>query len=270
MAQHLPIGKPPAQHLVHRRYIEQALAGKSTLPEYILIHLGASSAVSINTELPGKQPVIKGARMFPRQRCRHPGLQHAVALHDGAGRRVKDRLVAGVGRDTHQRAESSGRQLGVSVQRDHIGRTGHDVAQGAQIDKITLAAPCQSGDQGLQLAALALPTDPGVFRPAETPLPVQQRKARGRKCLPRCSVCRGGYWVALVQGLEGAHRMGQQHRVGGRGWGGSVQMVGQQHKLGQRLRIGQVVQMEPAGQGLNARRIHQHARDHHRHPVLGG
>ena len=131
MAQHLPIGKPPAQHLVHRRYIEQALAGKGALPEYVLVHLGTGGAVGINAELPGKQPVIEGARMFPRQRCRHPGLQHAVALHDGAGRRVKDRLVAGVGRNTHQRAQSPGRQLGVGVQRDHIGRAGHDVAQSA-------------------------------------------------------------------------------------------------------------------------------------------
>ena len=133
VAENLVVGQSVAQHGVHGLNVQQALAAEAAFAEKVLIHLGTCRAVRVDATLPGKQPV-KGRGLLG-QRCRHPRLQNAPAVQHLALAGVQPRAVLWVRGNRHQFTQAPGRQFGVAVQRNHVGRVRGQLRQLAQIDE---------------------------------------------------------------------------------------------------------------------------------------
>ena len=247
---------------MYRLYVQQALAGERAFAKHVLVHLRSGRAVGVDTALPGEQPVVQRNVLGGRQRRDHARLQDAVATHHAAQACVEAWLVVRMRGHAHQLAQPSGWQLGVAVQRDHVGRGGGDTRGLAKVQEGGAAAPCQGGDQQLQLAPLAFPANPALLGRAEPAFAVQQDKTRRgtglsrvlretrieRVNLPACAVQQGGVGVGVFRGCVGP--------------------VGQQPELRAGLRIGEVVQQQAVRQLGGRSRAGQHAGDHHQHAVF--
>ncbi|OIQ64478.1 hypothetical protein GALL_539710 [mine drainage metagenome] len=160
------------------RHVEQALAGKAAFLEQVLVNLGTRSAIGVHAKLAGKQPMKARSCVDYRQRRDDTRLQDAITTDHALAGRVQLGLVIGMGSNAHQIAQTSWRQLGVTVQGDHVACLQFQLRQRPQVQKHSGVAGGQRGHQRLQLAALAFPADPGLFGKAEAARTVEQDEAK--------------------------------------------------------------------------------------------
>jgi hypothetical protein len=142
-----------------------------------------------------------------------------------------------VGRDTHEFAQATRRELGVAVQRDDVARACREAGYLTQIDERAGQTFGQRGDELLQLAALALPADPGLLAGTEAARPQQQDETR--RAVSR---------VQRIQRGQLLQCLGQQRCVLRQLCGSGIGPVGQQRELRLRLGVGQVVQAQAVQQ----------------------
>ena len=268
VAEYLAIGQALAQHGMHGLHLQQALAAEAAFTEQILVDLGAGSAVGIDAALAGKQPVVRGLFGKRGQRCGHARLQDAVAMHHPAPAGIELRPVLRVGGDGHQLAQTAWRQLGVAVEREHVGCGAGQPGQLLQVDEARWRGAGQTGGrrgvgqrghQHLEFAALALPAYPGLFGLAVATLAMQQDEAG---CFARC------HGIALVEGLQRGAGCVQRRGVSGAVFGGGVGPIAEQRKLRAVLAVGQVMQVQAVHQAADGGSRGQHCRDDHQHAVL--
>ena len=279
VAEHRALGQPSAQHGMQGGHVEQALAGEAALAEQVLVDLGTGGAVGVDPALSGKQPVERRGLAGGRQRRDQTRLQDGVARHHALAAGVQARLVVGVGGHADQFAQTPGRQLGVAVQGQHMARAGGQARLLAQVCEgraggrgqgggglgvgRAVGGADQGGDELFELAAFALPADPALLADAELALPVQQHKAR-------CGVAlRQRAFRALVQRPDRGAGLGQQRGVALQVRTVGVGPVAEQGELGVTLGVGQGVQVQAVDQLGHRRRVAEHGRDHHHHPLLG-
>ena len=175
VAQDLLLRQAPGQYGVHGRHMQQAFAAERALGKHILINLRRGRAVRVNTALPAKEPVKRRGRLRARQRRRDARLQDGIARQHAAARHIHAGLIQRVRRHTHQRAQRSRRQHGVTVESDYIQRASHRVRVRAQVHEGRISGGLgQHAQQLLQLAALALPAHPALLRVRPGALAVQK------------------------------------------------------------------------------------------------
>ena len=100
VTEHLRLGQAPAQRGVHRRHMQEALAGEGAHAVEVLVHFGAGGAVGVHATLAGKQPVEGRALTGRGERRGQARLQDAVAGNDAPPLQL--RPVQRVRGDAHQ------------------------------------------------------------------------------------------------------------------------------------------------------------------------
>ena len=263
MAEHPTLGQAVREHRVHGGDIQQALADEGPLTEDVLIDLRACRAVGIDPALAREQPVVE-REIVGCGKWRHdPRLEDRVAAHHTRSGGIQARLIVGVSRDADQLAQAPWRQHGVAVQRHQVTGCARHARRVAQLHEGGHRLVGQRAHQLLQLAALALPPDPALFRGAELPLAVQQHESRAATRLHRA------VRIALIQFCDRFASARQQFLVAALPRRVGIDPVAEQGKLRMRFGVGEVVQFEAMGQLQDFLAPGQHRRNHHHHAVFG-
>ena len=268
VAEHLAFGQAAGQHGVQCRHVQQALAGEAAFVEDVLINLRGHRVVGVAAIGAGKQPVegggLIGACRIHRPGRHDAGLQDAVAGHHAlplhGSVRPQARLVQRVRRQAHQFAQGTGRQHGVGIQRDDVGRAFARLRAGAQVHEGPFGPPGQQRDKLLQLAALAFPADPALFTGRPLALAMQQQEAPGRIRAAR---------MAGFQRFDRRAGFREQRQVLIGLLRGGVGKVGEQGKLRVRLAVGEVVTFQATGQRLDGGAAGDQRRQYHQYRVFG-
>ena len=198
-------------------------------------------------------------RKFPggRQWRGHAGLQYSIAAHHHATTGVELGLIVGVGSNANQRPQATGRQLRVTVQREHVGGVCRHLRRVTQIKKLGPVTFCQSSHQPFDLSTLALPTDPALFGQTVPTSPMQHPESGhqlglllepGIACIQRPDACYG-----LIQMFGVRVHLSTV----------SIGPVGQKKKLCMCFWISQVMEFQASEEVTGGTDAGQHARNHH-------
>ncbi len=199
-----------------------------------------------------------------------PRLEHAVAGDHPPGGRVEPRPVQRVRHRAHQAARRVARHPRVGVQRDHVSdpRQARRVGAAHRIRRVARAA--EQPVELQQLAALPLPAHPAALRRVPEPAAMEQEETvrsagmggvvAGGLAVPfGLAIAAGaardvGIAVSLVEGADALQRVADQRVVAGHGLVGRVGEVGEQGEAEARVRVGQVMGLEPLRQHGGAAR----------------
>ncbi len=231
VTQYLVVGQAVAEHLLEHVHVVNALADERAFQEHVLVHVGDSAGVGVDTRFAAAQFFVERG-VFAGQADGHARLQDAVAIDHAAQRLVHARAVERVHHGGDEVARGVAGQLSVGIERDHVpdafevGRVAHGQR------KLVARAAAQVAVHVLQLAALALVPHPHAFLRIPQARAVQQQERRGRIAIQVQRVFAIEFFYAFAHGLH-------QRRIAGQGFGGCVGKVGEQAETQVRIAVGQ-------------------------------
>src|SRR5439155_3814792 len=184
VAQDAVFWQTPAEHMLERVDVVDALADERAFAEQVLIDVTDGARVGIDARLAAEQARIARARRA-RQAHADPRLQDAVALDDTRrfGATAEARPVQRVRHRADELPGRVARQLGVGVERDDVAHAPQQrrVADD-QRKALAWAGARAAAKQRIQvgeLAALALIAHPDALARVPAPRPMEQVGALG-------------------------------------------------------------------------------------------
>ena len=259
VAQHHAVGNAAVQGRLEGVDVVDALARIGALSEQVLIDVRHGRGVGIDTAVVGEDALEPRALGANRQRGRDARLQHAIAFDHAVPGRVEPRPVQRMGHLADQANDRVARQA-------RIGIEGHDVAH------ISRQRPlgARHGDEGrarrtaqqmvefVQLAAFALPADPGPLR-LVPPAPAMKQKEPIGALFRR---------IAAIEARDPLDRGREQGRVLRHRFGGCVRPVREEGEMNRTGRIGEMVDLEALDQLFDRRLGRQQGGNGHDRPQM--
>ena len=265
MAQQRVLRNPPGQGGLEGIHVIDALACVGALSEQVLVDIRDGGRIRVDPRRPGEDPLKQGPLTIRRHRGRDARLQHRVPVDDPARLGIERRAIERV---RHQADETGGGAPGktrIRVEGDdepNVGGDGRTPTRDRHERRV--ARPPKQAVELVKLAALALPPHPlALGRVPHTPA-MQQEKAIAAV---------GRRTVATIQIRDALGRRRHQRRILGHRLGRRVHMVGQEREANVPVRIGEVVDLEPAdllvdvGFAREQRRHHDEGSEARRHPI---
>ncbi len=256
------VWNPTAQGLLEGVDLVDALARIDAFAEEVLVHVGDRRRVRVDPGGAGVEPLIQGPRPRQRQRRSHPRLEKRVSIDDAARFCVVKGSVQRMREGSDELARDASGQSRVGVQ-------GQDVPDSLERRAITLVDRQEGGRpraakeeiELVELASLALPSDPLSFLRIPYPPALEKEKAArpvGKRPMPP------------VQGLDRVARRDEERLVLGRRLLQRVDPVGEQSELDLLFRVRQVMNLQPLGELADFRFARQESGNGDQREELGG